>query len=417
MNADNITKHDRIFSIDQFRGFLLFFNALGYMLVAFKAIPNAMPTLNETLTRDIFPNARFEDLFLPMFIFIMGLTACDAFRKSTEKYGQTAALKKTAFKYIVLMGFGSVTLDGVAYLYDWLSESGGDILSFGEIKHSEQTMIILLGALLLFAAVYFIARLAKMRKVRRVAGMFVKGVWAVGGAATLFFLFSSSGSALAARKIDLIFDVFQTIALAGLLALPFMGLNKWGKLTAALIYAAALTVFYQYAGLGAPGTGLVYADKVGTLLYNGGLAGGFGWAICVLLGGYFKDIKDKPILYWVSCAVTIILPIVLSYRFGILALRRGATPVFTIFASGLGAGIWGILNLIGKIYKPKNDFFAIWGGSSILTYALSIVTATLIGAFAADVPLWLAVGIAAAVLIGLSLMNFAFHKKGVHIKI
>ncbi|MDR3263515.1 MAG: hypothetical protein LBT30_04315 [Clostridiales bacterium] len=407
-NQSNVTilpeAPNRMRSIDQIRGLLIFLNAVTYICGAFVAITSKLPFVNgDKFTFELLKGIPLDDIFLPMFVFIMGLTACSSFKKLQEAKGQTFAAKKFAFKYLVLIGFGTVMMDGLACAYEFIA---GKILS--EFKLGEQAAIILFFACLPLILFYFITKIIRNKKLTKIAGLMIKIVWAFGGAAAVFFLATSTGAIFSGVPQQNIWDVFQTIGLAGLIALPFMGLNRYGKLIAALALGVLLTAFYRYGGL----------QGFGDNIFNGGLVGGFGWAIAVLLGGYFRDVKQKPVLYWVSAIVAVAVPAVLVTVFGFVAVRRGCTPVYAVFASGLGAVIWGIFNLIERVYKPKYSFLSIWGGSSLLTYALSMVFATLLQTFVPiETPLFAAIIVSVVIVGGLYALNHILTRKDIHIKI
>ncbi|MDR2090890.1 MAG: hypothetical protein LBP62_04470 [Clostridiales bacterium] len=407
-NAKNVTlkpESERLLSIDRFRGLLLFLNAVGYMIGAFASITVRLPFLNSANGKmfEVLRGVPFDDIFLPLFVFVMGLTACGSFKKVSDRFGPTAAMKKFGLKYLILIGFGTVSLDAIAITYEMVAEK----TAFSDLFIAYRLVLILFFVFIALALIYFVTKIIKKPKLTKIVSGCIKAIWAAGGAVTVFFLVRTSGFLITGENPIEIMDVFQTIGLAALFALPFMGLNKWGKLTAALVFGFILTTFYGYGGL----------DGFGNEVFNGGFIGGMGWAIPVLLGGYFKDIKDKRILYWISCALCIAVPLILVYKFNFIAERRGGTPVYTLFASGLGAAIWGGFNLLSKVYNPKRSFLSVWGGSSILTYSLSIIISTLLGAFASGLPIVAAVSVAVIIVAGLFFLNFSLIKKGIHIKI
>ncbi|MDR3292527.1 MAG: hypothetical protein LBT20_00295 [Clostridiales bacterium] len=411
---------DRMRSIDQFRGLLLFLNALAYMIGGFNAILASIPSVvngKGEFLLILLKGIPIDDIFLPMFVFIMGLTACGSFKKLQETRGQTYATRKFALKYLTLIGFGSVIMNGLA---EFCKSLLIDKKAFDTIKIGDQLGIILFLITIPLFIFWLVTKIIKNKKLKKIAGWAIKIVWILGGIETVVLIAADAGAKIVGGSGLGVWDVFQTIGFGGLLAVPFMGMNKWGKLTAAFALGILLTAFYHYGGFGDFVTPYKY-------IFNGGLFGGFGFAIAVLLGGYFRDVKDdnRHLLYWISTAVVLAIPIVLVLGFNFVAARRGATPVYAFFAAGLGAAIWGVFNIIEKFFVPKYGFLGIpnysflrvWGGSSLLTYALSMIIATLLGEFAKDASLPVAIIAVIVIMIAIYSLNHYLSAKGKHIKI
>lgn len=353
----------------------------------------------------------FADVFAPLFIFVIGLTYCDSFRSRSQKFGAKKAYFQMAVRYLALIGFGAA-VDGCEMLLDvfdgkWAEMSAGDrVFSVAAI------------ALLLTLILLGISLFVKNDKFKRVASATFRYTTAVIGVFTLFVAIASLGERIgAAFGTNTLYegsvfggnvwDTLPNIGLAGLLALPFASFDKWGRLTVVAVGWTALTILYQFNGF-----------AIGEWMLEGGIVGGIGWCGILLMGSVLRDFKrdGNKAWFWAMSGGMIIVSVILITLCGFVASKRGGTPVYCMFCTGVGGLLWGVIALLDN-WQPKFAFFRWWGGSCFLTYVLTLVFGfAMEAAMGNGTPVWLALIIGVAWYAVMSVMNWLLARFDKHIR-
>lgn len=408
-------KSERILSIDRFRGLCMFAMVCSFILGIFAAFSPLAPVFehfkpgSNNGAFQVLPGVSFADLFAPMFIFVIGLTMVSSFKKREEKYGTKRAYLQLATRFLALIGVGAL-LNGFENL--WADVFLGKA-SFGAYPLNLQIHAICFWIAIALAINMIVASFVKNDKYKTISNYILRIFLAINGLLCLICMIACTGNALGHSetfKVDATWDTLQNIGLAGLMALPFVKFSKGGKLTMVIISFTAMTTFIQHGGFGFTSTYI-----------EGGIIGGFGWACILLLGSIFAELKDDDKKYWVLTVLLLLTSVILTVAFNFTAAKRGCTPVYAMFASAVAAIIWGGLNCLNN-WKPKFDFFALWGSNSIMTYITNyIVVALILGGLlettVGALPIWAAIIIAVAILSAFTAANWYMRKKKVYIRI
>ena len=401
---------ERILSIDRFRGFCMLLMVCSFILGIFSAFDFFAPVIDHAPNGFlILPGVSFADLFAAMFIFVIGLTMVKSFKSREAKYGTRKAYFQLATRFLGLIGIG-ILFNGF--------ENGWTGLFTGESTWADLSIKIKIFGIMFWIAialliVYIVSIFVKDPKFKKIAEMMLRYFLAIAGVLALYFILVSTGEKITApvngeRFGGWEWDTLQNIGLAGLLALPFVKFDKWGRLTMVGIVFAVLTVLMQ--------NGLF---PLANSILEGGIFGGFSWACILLLGSVFAELKDHK-FYWILTSLLLLISVVLIVGFDFIAAKRGCTPVYAMFTSSVSAMIWGGLNFLNN-WKPKFDFLAIWGSNAILTYILTLFISAFLGGLlgeyisplhpAAAVVIWL------VILALFTLMNWYLRRKNTYIRI
>lgn len=411
-NAGVVVKKERILSIDRFRGFCMFLMACSFIFPLFSCFDFLAPVVEHgDKGFQILPGISFADLFAAMFIFVIGLTICKSFKAREEKFGTTRAYFQLALRFLCLIGIG-ILFNG--FESGWVDIFLGD-KTFSELSIQIQIYSVMFWIAIALLIVYIVSKFVKNEKFKIVAECLFKYTLAIAGILALFFILVAT-----AEKITLPetgeryggweWDTLQNIGLAGLLALPFVKFKKGGKFAIVVITFTVLTILMQ--------NGLF---PLANSILEGGIIGGFSWACILLMGSIFFELKDDNKKYWTLTSLILLVSVVLIVAFDFIAAKRGCTPVYAMFCIAIAAMIWGGLNCINN-WKPKFDFFEIWGSNAILTYTTTIfVVGMLFGGLLGDqlttLSIWAAIPIVLVLLAGLTIMNWLLRRKNKYIKI
>lgn len=139
------------------------------------------------------------------------------------------------------------------------------------------------------------------------------------------------------------------------------------------------------------------------------------------MGSVFAELKDDNKIYWILSSLFLLLSVILIVSFNVTAAKRGCTPVYAMFCISISSMVWAGLNQLNN-WKPKFDFFAIWGSNAILTYISTIfvvgmIFGGLLGEQLANLSIWAALPIVIAFLAGFTVMNWLLKKNNKYIRI
>lgn len=401
---------ERILSIDRFRGLCMFAMVCSFVFGALGAFEVLTPLIGHGAEGfQVLPGVSFADLFAPMFIFVIGLTMVRSFKSREEKYGTRMAYFQLATRFLALIGIG-ILFNG--FENGWASIFEGK-KTFADLSIKIQIFAVMFWIAIALLLVYIISLFFKNEKFKTIALAMLKYFLAVAGVLAVYFILVSTGEKITApvdgeRFGGWEWDTLQNIGLAGLLALPFVKYDKWGKLTIVGITFVVLSVLMQ--------NGLFpLANKI----LEGGIFGGFSWAGILLLGSVFAEFKDDK-FYWILSSILLLISVVLIISFNFTAAKRGCTPVYAMFCASISSLVWGGLNFLNN-WKPKFDFFAIWGSNAILTYILtlvfvSVVMGGLLGEQLATIGVWASVGVWLLIMALFTMLNWLLNRKNIHIR-
>jgi len=408
-------KSSRILSIDRFRGLCMFVMVISFFLGAFGETFLGWGPIFEHGANgfQILPGVAFADIFAPMFIFVIGLTYVKSFKSREAKYGTKRAYFQIATRYLGLMGIGAL-LNG--FEDGWLDVFQGK--AFAGLDTNIKIFAVGFFIAIALVLLVVISRFVKNDKFKTVASCMLRYFLALMGLFVLYFIIVSTGeqvgnrfdgSFTGNRYGGWIWDTLQNIGLAGLLALPFVKFNKWGKFTMVAIAFTAMTIFVQNGGF-----------FLAQTILEGGLLGGISWAGILLLGCVFIEIKDDK-KYWVIAALMLLISIILIVAFGFTAAKRGATPVYALFCASISAIVFAGIDALNRFQIPKFAFFSWWGGSALLTYTVNYLVCLVLGIIlevtSAVLPIWAALLITVAFLVLYTVMNWLLYRKEKHIRL
>ena len=402
---------ERILSIDRFRGLCMFAMVCSFVFGIFSAFGFFAPIIEHGDGGfQVLPGVSFADLFAAMFIFVIGLTMVKSFKSREAKFGTRQAYFQLATRFLALIGVG-ILFNGF--------ENGWAEIFTGESTWADLSIKIkIFGVMFWIAAalliVYIISLFVKNEKFKRIAEAMFRYFLAIAGVMALYFILVSTGEKITApvdgeRFGGWEWDTLQNIGLAGLLALPFVKYDKWGRLTIVGITFVVLSVLMQ--------NGLFPLAKS---ILEGGIFGGFSWACILLLGTVFAELKDHK-FYWILSSLLLLISVVLIVGFDFIAAKRGCTPVYAIFCASISSMIWGGLNYLNN-WKLKFDFFAVWGSNAILTYILTIffvgmILGGIFGDALSAVSIWVAIIITICILALFTVMNWLLKRKNKYIRL
>ena len=403
-------KGERLLSIDRFRGLCMFLMVCSFILPIFSCFNFLAPIIEHGADGfQVLPGVSFADLFAAMFIFVIGLTICKSFKSRERKYGTRRAYWQLAIRFLALIGIG--------ILFNGFENGWADIFTgsktFADLSIKIQIFAVMFWIALALLIVFLISLAVKNEKFKQVSSAMLRYFLAIAGVLALYFILVNTAEKITVPTDGERFggwewDTLQNIGLAGLMALPFVKLDKWGRLIMVSITFVVMTVLMQ--------NGLFpLANKI----LEGGIFGGFSWAGILLLGSVFAELKDDK-RYWIMSSLMLLISVVLIVAFGFTAAKRGCTPVYALFCASISSMIWGGLNFLNS-WKPKFSFFAIWGSNAILTYILTLVVSMLFGGLLetqmASLHPAAAVVIVLAILGLFTLMNWYLRKKNRYIRI
>lgn len=402
---------ERILSIDRFRGLCMFAMVCSFVFGIFSSFGFFAPIIEHGEGGfQVLPGVSFADLFAAMFIFVIGLTMVKSFKSREQKFGTRRAYFQLATRFLALIGVG-ILFNGF--------ENGWAQIFTGESTWADLSIKIQIFGVMFWIAVallivYAVSLFVKNEKFKRIAEAMFRYFLAIAGIMALYFILVSTGEKITSpvdgeRFGGWEWDTLQNIGLAGLLALPFVKYDKWGRLTIVGITFVVMSVLMQ--------NGLF---PLANSILEGGIFGGFSWACILLLGTIFAELKDHK-FYWILSALLLLISVVLIVGFDFIAAKRGCTPVYAIFCASISSMIWGGLNFLNN-WKPKFDFFAIWGSNAILTYILTIFFVGMIlggvfGETLSAVNIGVAIVITILILALFTVMNWLLKRKNKYIRI
>lgn len=406
ITTSNSKTKERLISIDRFRGLCMFLMVCSFIFGAFTCFEPLAPLIEHgSKGFQVLPGISIADLFAPMFIFVIGLTIVKSFKSREEKFGTRRAYFQLAVRFLSLIGIG-ILFNG--FENAWIDIFMGQ-QTFAGLSIQLKIYAVMFWIAIALLLVYIISLFFKNQTFKNVALSILRYFLAIAGIFAIYFILVATAEKITTpvggpRYGGWEWDTLQNIGLAGLLALPFVKYDKWGKLTIVGISFVTLTVLMQ--------NGLF---PLANSILEGGIFGAFSWASILLLGSIFADFKDDK-FYWVLTSLLLLLSVVLIVGFNFTAAKRGCTPVYAVFCSSISAIIWGLLNFINN-WKPKFSFFQIWGSNAILTYFTTLVIALLLGSFASEINLGWAIAINLVVLVVFTVVNWLLKRKNKYIKI
>lgn len=406
-------KQERIVSIDRFRGLCMFVMVISFFLGAFGDTFLKWSKLFEHGAEgfQVLPGVAFADLFAPMFIFVIGLTFVKSFKSRESKYGTKKAFFQIAVRYLGLMGVG-VILNG--FEDGWLDVFNGT--KFSELDKSAKLFAVCFWIAIALVILVAISKFFKNQKFKDISSWLLRYSLAAMGIIALYFVIVTTSERIGehwpatytAKNYGAWWDTLQNIGLAGLIALPFVKFDKWGKLLITSITFIVMTIVCQHGAMG-----LVSS------VIEGGIMSGFCWAGILLLGSVFVELKDDKI-YWVLASLMMLISVVLIVAFDFTAAKRGCTPVYAMFTASLAAMIFAGLDALNR-FKPKFAFFSWWGGSSLLVYVVNYMVCLILGAILEvtkfTMPIWAALLIIVAFLALYSVGNWLLYRKDKHVRL
>lgn len=405
----------RVTAVDRLRGLcmvlVIFQFALGALGSTFESWAPLIEHGGDGF--QVLPGVAFADLFAPCFIFIVGMTLTRTFASREAKYGTGRAYFEMAVRFLSLIGAGVVL---TAVEDGWFGLLEGD--TFADIYLNMKLFMI--GAVVVAALILLsiIAAISKNEGFQAKASAALHYVLAVLGVMTLFFIAVSAGERTGSHYYEdfptnrfgkYIWDTLQNIGLAGLVALPFVKLSKWGKLTVTLSTFAFVAVYVQCGGL------KYFSDMV-----EGAPYACLTWGGILLLGSFFMDLREDKKKYWAFSLGFLVGAVILIAALGVVAQKRGCTPAYALLTAGMASLIFGIMDALDG-WNPKFKPLTWWGGSCILTYAVNYIVCLLIGAYfeinEVEISVGFGIVIALALAVLYTLMNYALYKKDKHVRL
>lgn len=412
MTTTTEKKSERILSIDRFRGLCMFLMVCSFIFPLFSCFDFLAPIVEHGDGGfQVLPGISFADLFAAMFIFVIGLTIVKSFKSREAKFGTRKAYWQLATRFLALIGIG-ILFNG--FENGWVDIFLGD-KTFADL--SIQIKIYAIGFWIAIALLimYVVSRFVKNDKFKVVSENLFRYFLAVAGILALYFILVATAEKITVpvngnRYGGWEWDTLQNIGLAGLMALPFIRFDKWGRLIMVGITFTVLTILMQ--------NGLFPLAKS---ILEGGIFGGFSWACILLMGSVFAEFKDDNKKYWILSSLILLISVVLIVSFNFTAAKRGCTPVYAMFCIAIASMIWGGLNTINN-WKPKFDFFAIWGSNAILTYistifVIGMLLGGLLGAQLVGLSIWAAIPIILVFLAAFTVMNWLLRRYNKYIRI
>lgn len=370
----------RSLGIDRLRGICMFFMIGSFILGVFEdfwpGFEKIVPYIAHAQDggKQLLPGIAFADLFAPLFIFVIGLTFVKSFRSREKLYGTRVAFWQMAVRYLGLMGIGA--------LLNGFEDGWGDIFQgskWAELDKNIKVFMIGFCIVVAILLVLAVAQFFKNPKFKEVVGKVLRYTLAFFGICVLFFMIVSLGEKVGAwtgsqivypgeKFGGWIWDTLQNIGLAGLIALPFVKMDKWGRFIMTMIGFVALTIFYQHNGF-----------ELSRTILEGGLIGAWTWAGILLLGSFFGEMQEeKNKLYWPIAALLFAVSAILIVGYNYISAKRGCTPVYAGICASVGAMLYSGICCLNN-WHPKFDFFAWWGGNCITTYTVNYMICLIIG--------------------------------------
>lgn len=220
-------------------------------------------------------------------------------------------------------------------------------------------------------------------------------------------LFSAGGAAVAAQPAD--WGVLQAIGMAGIIALPFIRLPAGARLAAGIALLAA----YQFA-----------LDRflLSSVLSatHGGFFGAISWGAMLLLATSMADIRRRGTGPFALCCSALGAAGILASLITPVSKHRVSFS-YVLIALAI-AGLLFLLFEAGSRRWKGTGMLCWWGENPLALYVLHLL---LLGLFAlppvawwyADAPLWLCALQLAVLLIGITLVARALHRRGILIKL
>ena len=405
----------RILSIDRFRGLCMFVMVISFFMGAMGDTFAKWAPIFEHGAKgfQILPGVAFADIFAPMFIFVIGLTYVKSFKSREAKYGTKVAYWQTAVRYLGLMGIGAL-LNG--FEDGWMDVFQGKAFASLDVRMKIFSVSFFIALALIIPIV--VSLFVKNEKFKSIAASMLRYFLAIMGVFVLFYIIVSTAEGIGQHYEGAfvgniygkgwIWDTLQNIGLAGLLALPFVKMDKWGKLIMVAIAFTVMTIFAQNGGI-------FLMDDI----LEGGLFGAVSWAGILLLGSVFIEIKDDKI-YWVLASLMLLLSVILVVAFNFSAVKRGCTPVYAMFTASLAAFVFAGIDALNR-FKSKFAFFSWWGGSALFVYVVNYLLCLALGAIFevtnAVLPIWAGVLVVIGFLALYSVANWLLYRKGKHIRL
>lgn len=411
-SSTTTSTHERILSIDRFRGICMFLMVCSFILPLFGAFEFLAPYMEHANKEgiggfQILPGVAFADLFAAMFIFVIGLTTVKSFKSREAKVGTKRAYWQFALRGLSLIGIGC--------LLNGMEDGWGSIIegsTFQDLRLNEKIFAVLFVVALAVVLFSIVVSFIKNEKLQKIARAIVTYFLAACGLIGLYSLCCSMGAQYPGAPADRfggwMWDTLQNIGLSILIALPFIKFDKWGKLVIVGVSFVVITIMEQN-GL------LDYAGKI----IEGGFVGAFSWAGILLLGSIFAELKDEN-RYWILASLLLLVSVVLIVAYDVAARKRGCTPVYATFCASVSAIVWGLLNYLNN-WKPRFDFFAVWGSNPILTYVVNYAVALFAGLLIGDALLglniWAALAVAVLILAVFTVGNWLLKRYNKYIRL
>lgn len=449
LNMDITPKKERLLSIDRLRGLCMFGMVCSVILPMLeKAFSFLGPLLDHyTVHRtdnnvfNLLPNVSLADIFAPIFIFVIGLTMILSFKSREQKVGTTKAYIGLATRYFALIGIGCSMGAFEQELITNLIKQPEFV--FSELLLPARVYIVgfwgTIALLSLFALISIIkfayntickfdksckfesAKFCKVTaKCTSLTSSTLRYFLAVVGAFAVYFLIVNFGELTRNLQYpDMRFgwpywDTLQNIGLAGLVAIPFVKCGTKTRLAVAGLITVIMSILVH--------NGLDWYANSETLLYKvveGGFPASFCWGSIILFASVFYDWRNSN-KYWVLAAFTLLAALVLLFGFEVSAYKRGCTPPYALFSVSIGAIVWGLLNKINH-WKPRFDFFAIWGSNAILTYIVTkfffeFIIGGTFGEELSTMNFTPAFFLALGILVAFTIINWFMRKKKIYIR-
>lgn len=240
----NNAKTERILSIDRFRGLCMFLMVCSFILPIFSCFNFLAPIVEHgDAGFQVLPGISFADLFAAMFIFVIGLTIVKNFKTRESKFGTRRAYLQLAVRFLCLIGLG-LLFNG--FESAWVDIFLGDS-TFADLSIQMKIYAVGFWIAIALVIVLLVSKFVKNAKFKVVASSLFKYFVAIIGICGLFFILVATAEKVTPpvdgnRFGGWEWDTLQNIGLAGLLALPFIRFDKWGRLIIVGITFTALTI-------------------------------------------------------------------------------------------------------------------------------------------------------------------------------
>jgi len=218
----------------------------------------------------------------------------------------------------------------------------------------------------------------------------------------------SAGGALVGQGTS--WGVLQALGLAGLVALPCIGLSLWWRLA----IGAALLIGYQV---------VLEAWALDSVLgaVQGGFVGGLSWGALLILSTALADLWRQG-LGRLAIGSAILAGVAIVAAFLVPVSKHRVSLSYVLVTLAIAAVAFLLTELGARVVPARAGYLAWWGENPLALYllhllVLGLVTLPPVPGWYQDAPLWLAGLQLLAVMTGLSFVAWWLHRRRVRMRL